>query len=215
MPDSESMKFKPVEPSAPMLNLVAKEIKPEEINSRFVQKLIDYMLRLSAGKGHDESDTRQMVGLAAPQVGASIRLITVDVTADGSNKDQNLEVLINPKITYYSKDMAAGREGCWSCGDVCGIVERSQKVTIHALDKNGNPVSRNFDGFIARIAQHEIDHLDGIRFPDRVPLSKPELLHWVKPKEFQAYRTQWMNWATICPRERWEAIKTGKFVDID
>lgn len=213
MPKNSVKIFEQVKPCDPVLDKVAKDVTPDEVKSPYIQELIDFMLQLAAGKGHKKSDTRQMVGLAAPQVGASVRIITIDVTADGSNKKQNLEVFINPVLVKQSAKTIQGREGCWSCGDVCGIVERSEKVTINALDKNGKPISRNFEGFIARIAQHEVDHLNGIRFPERIPLKHPERLHWVKPEEFQNYRSEWMHWANICPRERWDAIKAGTYIN--
>lgn len=209
MLNNSAYQFTQVKPGDPILNAIAREVSPADINSQYIQKLIDFMLELAAGKGHSKKDSRQMVGLAAPQVGAGVRVITIDFTADGSNKQQSLEVFINPVITQKSDKAIVGREGCWSCDNVCGIVERAESLAIAAQDRNGKPIKRKFDGFIARIAQHEVDHLDGIRFPDRIPTDKPENLHWVKTEEFEKYRNEWMNWPVLCPRERWEAIKNG------
>lgn len=211
MPDIRE-RLGPVEPSDPILNLVAELVAAEQILSPTIQNIVEYMLNLAAGKGHDSSDTRQMVGLAAPQIGASLRIVTIDVTADGSKKDQNLEVFINPVIEERSETVVPGREGCWSCSNVCGNVDRAESVTITALDRNGKPFSKKLVGFVARIAQHEVDHLDGIRFPDRIPLDEPERLHWVLPEEFAQYRTEWQTWPVLCPRERWESIKNGMYV---
>lgn len=152
-----------------------------------------------------------MVGLAAPQIGASMRIVTIDITADGTNKPQNLEVFVNPVITKRSDATLLGREGCWSCGNVCGAVERAEAVTVDAYDRGGHRFSRELLGFVARIAQHEIDHLDGIRFPDRIPHDQPQRLHWVLPEQFAQYRTDWPKWPTPCPRERWENIKNGTY----
>ncbi|HSX05698.1 MAG TPA: peptide deformylase [Candidatus Saccharimonadales bacterium] len=200
-----------IEPTNPLLNSVAEAVKPEEIASPEVQGIIDRMLTLSAGKGHSKKDSRQMVGLAAPQLGVAKRIITIDLTADGSNKEQHLQVFINPKITHRSAETTPGREGCWSCGSICGNVERSKRVTLEGLDRNGNPINFELTDFVARIAQHETDHLEGIRFPDRIPIEAPDRLHWVKPVEFEDYRKNWQHWPVLCPRERWEALKAGSY----
>jgi peptide deformylase len=201
--------FELIEPTNPILNSVAEAVSTEELSSNKIQETIDFMLELSAGKGHDEEDSRQMVGLAAPQIGISKRIITIDVTADGSNKTQDLKVFINPKITKRSEQTVPGREGCWSCGNICGNVERAEQVTLEGSDRKGKHVSFELIGFVARIAQHETDHLDGIRFPDRIPEDEPSRLHWVLPSEFEEYRKKWSEWPVLCPRKRWEALKSG------
>ena len=196
-------------PTDTLLNKSAKEVSREEVSSPFVQGVIDRMLALAAGKGHDKEDSRQMVGLAAVQLGVGLRVITIDVTADGSNKEQTLRAFINPEISEHSDDTVLGREGCWSCGNICGAVERSTDVTLRALNREGMSVELKLSGFIARIAQHEIDHLNGVRFPDRIPLDLPERLHWVEPANFERYRSEWSHWEMLCPRERWEDMKAG------
>ena len=209
MPKLNPKTLELIEPTDQILNTVASEVERSEIESPFIQGVIDRMLELSTGKGHSKHDSRQMVGLAAVQLGVAKRIITVDVTADGSNKPQNLNVLINPKIITRSEEVAPGREGCWSCGNICGNVDRSQSVTIEALDRRGAGVEHKLVDFVARIAQHEVDHLDGIRFPDRIPTIEPERLHTVLPSEFPEYRLKWANWEAVCPREHWEEMKSG------
>lgn len=209
MTTAKLSKFALVAPTDPCLNKAAAEIEESQITSPEIQEIIDYMFALSAGKGHDKEDSRQMVGLAAPQIGVSKRIITIDVTADGANKQQTLQVFINPKITSRSAKTIPGREGCWSCGNICGNVERTKEVTLEGLDRSGTPIKARLKGFVARIAQHETDHLDGIRFPDRIPIDQPERLHWVLPSEFDEYRKNWMHRPKLCPRERWESMKAG------
>lgn len=198
-----------VDPADPMLNRHAQEVLPDEIRTSEVQDVIDRMLELSAGKGHSKHDSRQMVGLAAPQLGVGRQIVTIDLTADGSNKPQTLQVVVNPAITRRSDETVLGREGCWSCGNVCGVVERAKHVTLEGLDREGKPLKLELHDFVARIAQHETDHLQALRFPDRIPADKPERLHWVEPAEFQDYREHWMRWSVLCPRDRWERIKSG------
>ncbi len=198
-----------IPPTDSLLNDPAAEVGMADIRSVYVQAVIDRMLELAAGKGHNAKDSRQMVGLAAPQIGASRRIIIIDVTADGSHKQQYFQIVINPRLTNLSEEMMVGREGCWSAGKICGIVERSKYATLEGFDRDGQQIRLVLSDFVARIAQHEVDHLDGIRFPDRIPADKPERLHWVEPQQFNRYRTEWTDWPNKCPRSVWVAMKTG------
>jgi peptide deformylase len=202
-------KFALVLATDPILNRIADIVPPKEISSTEIQGIIDFMLNLAAGKGHDPKDTRQMVGLAAPQIGVSKSIVSIDITADGTNKKQTLQIIINPIITHRSEETVLGREGCWSCGNICGKVERAKEVTLEGLDRDGNPVKLELTDFVARIAQHEADHLEGIRFPDRIPIDQPDNLLWVEAAEFENYRKNWATWPTLYPRERWEEMKAG------
>lgn len=197
-----------VMPSDAVPSEVAQEVMHAEISSDFIRGVINRMLELSAGKGHSKSDSRQMVGLAAVQLGVSKRIVSIDVTATGQKQEQNLEIFINPKIIKHSEDLVDGREGCWSCGSVCGNVARYRSITVEALDRHGKPFKRNFEGFVARIAQHEIDHLEGVRFPERIPIDQPSRLHWVEHVDFDRYRNEWQNWPHLCSRQQWETVKS-------
>lgn len=87
---------------------------------------------------------------------------------------------------------------------------RPKIITILALNKKGDEVSETHTDYVARIFQHEIDHLDGKRFPS---LIKDEAkLHWVEKDEFPMYRNQegWRNWPKKCPLEKWEAVQKGR-----
>ena len=192
-----------------ILNQKSAWLTQEEIQSPQVKDVISRMLDLAAGKGHTEQDSRQMVGLAAVQLGILKQIIAIDTTADGSNKQQDLLVLINPRILERSDEVVPGREGCWSCGNICGNVDRAKAVAVEALDREGAVTRLELSGFTSRIAQHEIDHLEGIRFPDRISLNEPQRLHLVEPAEFEGYRERWMDWPKVCPREKWEAMKSA------
>jgi peptide deformylase len=108
------------------------------------------------------------VGLAAPQVNESIRLIVVEY---GDEEDEEippkLYILANPEITSFSEDTLVGTEGCLSIPGIQGDVERSIAVTVKGLNRHGRPMTVKAKGWLARIFQHEIDHLDGILFVDR------------------------------------------------
>jgi peptide deformylase len=102
------------------------------------------------------------IGLAAPQVGLPYRILVMD---DGKGGAQ---ALINPEIESRSGTIRE-EEGCLSLPGIFGVVERSKTITVRAMDADGKPVSLEATGLKARIVQHELDHLDGVLFIDRLP----------------------------------------------
>ncbi len=120
------------------------------------------------------------VGLAAPQVGVSHRVIVVDPR----EQDARPLGLINPVIVASDDETDRGEEGCLSIPGLKDIVERPASVVLEALDVEGQPVRIEADGLLARVLQHEVDHLDGVLFIDRVsPLKRKMLLkRWQKVK---------------------------------
>ncbi|NJD58778.1 MAG: peptide deformylase [Anaerolineales bacterium] len=108
------------------------------------------------------------VGLAAPQVDESLRLAVIEF---GDEEDEEvppkLYVIANPQITRTSSDTLVGTEGCLSIPGIQGDVERFAAVTVKGLNRQGKPMTVKAKGWLARIFQHEIDHLDGILFVDR------------------------------------------------
>lgn len=109
------------------------------------------------------------VGLAAPQVGILLRMITVYLPADfeKEGEPEHDYTLINPEIVK-SDGRVMGYEGCLSIPGWTGDVPRAKRVTVKAIDLNGKQTRLKLEGWIARVVQHEIDHLDGILFVDRV-----------------------------------------------
>lgn len=101
------------------------------------------------------------VGLAAPQVGISERLIVVEY-------EETVYVLANPETVSRSEEKVLGEEGCLSIPDLYGDVERAERVTIRGLDESNKRTKIEAEGWLARIFQHEIDHLDGVLFTDRM-----------------------------------------------
>ena len=128
--------------SQPVADVFAPEIK----------KLIPQMIQIMLG--HDG------VGLAAPQIGRNIRLIVVRYL------DGDL-VLINPKICKKSWLKEWDEEGCLSVPGIVGDVKRCKKITVKFLDENGKLRQLTGQGLLARVIQHEVDHLDGILFIDK------------------------------------------------
>src|SRR5690606_6936709 len=129
------------------------------VDERVVQLLKDMVETMYAADG---------VGLAAPQVGVSERLIVVDVGEGPIH-------LVNP-ILEEAEGVEVGREGCLSIPGVYGLVERHARVVVSGLDLDGKPVRVEGTGLLARALQHEIDHLDGVLFIDKAT----EVMH-VRP----------------------------------
>lgn len=133
----------------PILREKAIEVKRITPN---IIKLLDNM----ADTLYDASG----VGLAAPQIGISKRVIIIDV-GDG------LIELINPEITWYSDELECTAEGCLSIPGETGEVERYTKIIVEGLNREGEPVEIEAEGLLARALQHEIDHLYGVLYVDR------------------------------------------------
>jgi peptide deformylase len=111
------------------------------------------------------------VGLAAPQIGVSERLLVVEYYL--REEDEEIEdapkkvwAVINPEIVKTSEEMVMGVEGCLSIPGLVGEVERHEEVLVKALNRHGKPMKVKAKGWLARIFQHEIDHLNGVLFPD-------------------------------------------------
>lgn len=121
------------------------------------------------------------VGLAAPQVGVAQRILVVDAREE----DMEPFALVNPEILEFSADdLDRAEEGCLSIPGLREVVERPWSIRIRGLDRSGETVEFEAEGLLARILQHEVDHLDGILFLDRVsPLKRKMLLaRWQKVK---------------------------------
>ena len=145
----------------PVLRRKAKKIT---VIDKDLQVLIDNMIetmRVAPG-----------VGLAAPQVSVSARLIVVEYgeEVDGEEdetKPKKMYVVINPEIVQASEEKELGLEGCLSIPNLVGEVERNLKITVKGLNRQGKPIKISAEGWLARIFQHEIDHLEGVVYPDR------------------------------------------------
>ncbi len=124
------------------------------------------------------------VGLAAPQVGISERLIVIEY---GDDEDESvpkkLYAVINPEIIQTSDEKVNGVEACLSIPQLMGDVERHEKVVVRGLNRHGKPIKLKVEGWMARIFQHEIDHLEGVLFTDRATKL------W-RPKETETIRDE-------------------------
>lgn len=113
------------------------------------------------------------VGLAAPQVGIGQRFLIYDITPREDEHD--LHVLINPKIVTREGEIISENEGCLSVPDFRADVKRAERVLVEGVDREGNPLRFEADGLLAIVIQHELDHLDGTLFIDRISALKRQM----------------------------------------
>ncbi|CAG0969464.1 Peptide deformylase [Anaerolineae bacterium] len=120
---------------------------------------------------HDTMAAMDGAGIAAPQIGVSLRVVIFGVGANPRYPDAEqvpYTILINPTLTPLSEDMEDGWEGCLSVPGFRGVVPRYTQLHYRGFDPQGNVIDRVASGFHARVVQHECDHLDGILYPMRI-----------------------------------------------
>lgn len=148
----------------PVLREQARELSMSEIGSPEVRRLIDDMIETM----HEYSG----IGLAAPQIHEPIQLAIIEFEDEnpryGKTGGQALQVFINPKITVIDATEQGFWEGCLSVPDLRGLVYRARKIQVDYLDQDGKPQTKVAEGFLATVFQHELDHLAGTLFIDRV-----------------------------------------------
>lgn len=125
---------------------------------------IDETVRAVAERMIELMHEAEGVGLAAPQVGLSWRLFV----ARGEDQDDPTEVFVNPALELHRGALVAREEGCLSLPGITAEVRRPDTVTLSAVDLDGRPVQREQSGFLARVWQHEFDHLEGVLIIDRM-----------------------------------------------
>jgi peptide deformylase len=151
--------------------VLRRKARPVARFDKPLQTLIDDMI--------DTMRQAPGVGLAAPQVGVSESVIVVEYFENEEDEDapKKLVVMINPEIKKCSEEKEMGIEGCLSVPGWQGEVERNQELTVKGLTRRGQPMKVKAKGWMARIFQHEIDHLNGVVFTDlatRIWKPKPE-----------------------------------------
>jgi len=154
---------KAVQIGEPVIRNIAKKVKnPFSPSTRaIIQDLTDSMRSAS------------LVGMAAPQIGSGTRIFVVELRKTKARKDLEaspLYVFVNPKIISYSKKWVVGYEGCGSIafGQLFGPVKRAQSVVVEAIGADGKPFTLSAKGMLARVIQHENDHLNGVVFLDKI-----------------------------------------------
>ena len=166
------MKLKIVQAGDPVLRTKSRPLTSAEIKSASVQNLIELM--------RDTMRDAPGVGLAAPQIGESIQLAVIEDRTeyisqigkeDAKERKRSaidFQVIINPTISVYSESSADFFEGCLSLAGFAGLVSRSLTIMVDCLNERAEPVKLRAKGWYARILQHEIDHLNGTLYIDRM-----------------------------------------------
>ena len=140
--------------------VLRKEAAPVETFDDSLQSLIEDMIEtMREAPG---------VGLAAPQIGVPKRVIVVEFgSEDDETLPKQLYVMVNPEIENLSEKTVTGIEGCLSVPGVVGEVDRAEVVTVRGQDASGKKIRIRAQGWLARIFQHEIDHINGVLYTDR------------------------------------------------
>lgn len=145
----------------PLLRITAKEVT--NIDNPKIQTLIDDLLTITY--------QRHGVGISAPQIGESYRVVIVASHPNIRYPDAPLfspMAMINPRIISHSEDVVIREEGCLSIENQRGNVPRYKDIMVEYFDRAGNYQRKEYNNFVARIIQHELDHLNGILFVDRL-----------------------------------------------
>ena len=192
------MILKIVQTGDPILRRISRLLTPEEIKSPSIQQLIESM--------RDTMRDAPGVGLAAPQIGESLQLAVIedrteyikDVSADQLKERQrgviDFHVIINPQISFVDDSAEEFFEGCLSVAGFGAIVRRALNVRVECLNEKAEPITIDAQGWYARILQHEIDHLNGALYIDRMETrtfstNENLLQHW-QPHSIQQVRTE-------------------------
>lgn len=149
----------------PILKIVASRLTSEELQSEWLKQLTLAMF--------ETMNARNGVGIAAPQVYVSKRVIIVASRPNLRYPDapiMDAVVMVNPEILSFSEESILGEEGCLSVPDQRGKVARATQIIVRYDNLEGEQVEREFSGFPARIVQHEVDHLNGVLFNERLSI---------------------------------------------
>jgi peptide deformylase len=186
------MTLMPLDQHDPRLRQVCAVLTKAELRDRQQQLEIDALLDFVYGKvnkttaGVRRDPTRPTtVGLAGNQVGIMKQICAVDLSI-GHKGYSDMYLLVNPRITWSSKVVVSKPEGCINFPEIWGETKRARRVRLAALDRSGNALELELAGWPAVLVQHEIDHLNGRLFIDRLP--DPSKAHFVPTDQYQTYR---------------------------
>jgi peptide deformylase len=185
------MVLSPLKQEDPRLRQNCAPLTKSQLRSREQQleidAIVDFMYAESgktlSGEGRRQS-IPTTVGLSANQVGIMKQICVVDLSI-GRRGYSDVYILINPKLTWWSKALVERPEGCVNFEHIWGITQRSRSVRVQALDRSGNELELRLTGWPATLLQHEVDHLEGRLFIDRLP--DPAKAHYVDSEDFSSY----------------------------
>ncbi len=169
----------------PILRRIAEPLTLDELHDPDISRLIDDMI--ATMRDHEG------IGLAAPQVFVTKRILIVELRPSPrtpGTPSLPLKVMLNPEITIRSADTIPVWEGCLSVDNLRGLVRRPSAITVHYSDRQGDERTLDLDGLAAVIVQHEMDHLDGQLFLDRMD----DMTRLAHQREFERF------WQTALPQ---------------
>lgn len=199
------MTLTPLDKHDPRLRQVCAELTRTELKTKQQQLEIDALLDFVYGRvnktaqgSRRDSKRPTTVGLAGNQVGIMKQVCVVDLSI-GRQGYSDLYVLINPKISWSSKSFVMKPEGCVNFDSIWGVTRRSREIKLQAMDRSGNEMSLRLTGWPAVLVQHEVDHLYGRLFIDRLP--DPAKAHNVPKDKFQEYKkikpANWVDFVDV------------------
>jgi len=208
------MTLTPLDQHDPRLRQRCAALTRPQLRSREQQLEIDALLDYVTGvvtydtPGQKRDSTRpRTVGLSANQAGIMKQICVVDL-AIGRRGYNDLHVLINPRVVWRSKSRVERTEGCVNFPTTWGLTSRARSMKVEAWDRSGNELALKLTGWPANLLQHEIDHLEGLLFIDRMP--DPEHAHLVHPHEYQLYRKiKPAEWQSFVDMSREAVVPSG------
>jgi peptide deformylase len=193
------------------LRLACAPLSRSQLRDREQQYEIDALLAIVANS-KDDQDRQGLgsatAGLSACQVSIMKQVCIVDMSI-GRRGYHDFCVLVNPKITWRSKSVVTKSESCLNFPTVWGITRRARSIRISALDRSGNEIAMKLEGWPAVLLQHEVDHMNGHLFIDR--LADPTRAHLVDPGEYSQYLKHRGTWTKIID----VTDQTRKTLDLD
>ncbi|XP_016989973.1 peptide deformylase, mitochondrial [Drosophila rhopaloa] len=181
----------------PVLRQVAEEVPPERIDTKEIDQIIDRMVKVL--RHYD------CVGVAAPQIGIPLRIIVMEfregkqeqfkpeIYEERKMSTLPLTVFINPELEIISSQVNKHPEGCMSVRGYSAKVERYDKVRIRGIGKLDTPSEMELEGWSARIAQHEVDHLNGTIYVDRMDVSSFNCVSWEQVNSAEGRSAIWFH----------------------
>lgn len=203
------------------MRVVCDEVLPRELHSKKLQEIIDQLLdfvygsnnkgqtRLASAAARQGSDRNKpmTIGLSANQVGIMKKISIVDF-AMRRRDASDVHVFLNPKIIWHSKTIIKRLEGCVSLPGIWGEVPRFKRVKVESIDRWGNGFIIDAKGWQAILLQHEIDHLNGILFIDR--LEDPTKAHLVKQNQYREYKKNRKTWKQFIDVSKWRKARVPR-----
>ena len=169
---------KTIQTGSPVLRLPATPVAQAGETSKSVEKCNDSQIQQIIIDLVDTMRSADLVGMAAPQIGESLQIFVIEIRKTELRTDVSefkpLSIYINPEIVSVSREKEHGWEGCGSVenGGLFGRLVRFTELTISYIDEKGNKQEKTCSGLLARVIQHEMDHIDGILFTDHVDSEK-------------------------------------------